>query len=337
MRAVASMRAAFFESAGALEVRATDVPEPGQGEALLRVRYCGICGSDLSLFKTGALAGPGVVLGHEVSGVVESDPTGTWAAGTRVTYYPPGAGCGRCAWCLEGKPRYCVNPPDTRHGGGYAQYIAIPAANLIPIPEDVDDGPAAMAEPLGVALRGIELAAPQPGDFVYVQGLGPIGLYAVAGLTVAGCRVIGADPREDRRELALDQGAEDVFDPTKEDPFGAVLRYDPKGPRVAFECSGAVGALQQVIDSCGAGGTVGILGIPMASVFLLRMTLRELSAFAIQGPSMDTMRRALDLMRTRPQVGRIATGTATLDQAASAFQALVSGGGGAKVLVDPWA
>ncbi len=337
MRAVASMRAAFFEAAGTLDVRAADVPQPAPGEALLRVRYCGICGSDLSLFKTGALAGPGVVLGHEVSAVVEDDPTGAWAAGTRVTYYPPGVGCGRCAWCLEGKPRYCTNPPDTRHGGGYAQYMTMTAASLIPIPEDVDDETAAMAEPLGVALRGIEMAAPQPGDLVYVQGLGPIGLYAVAGLAEAGCRVVGSDPRQDRRELALDQGAEDVFDPSAEDPFGAVVRYDPKGPRVAFECSGAVGALQQVIDVCGAAGTVGILGIPMASVFLLRMTLRELHAFAIQGPSMDSMRRALELMRGRPQVSRIATGTATLEEAAEAFRALASGGGGAKVLVDPWA
>ena len=80
-----------------------------------------------------------------------------------------------------------------------------------------------------------------------------------------------------------------------------------------------------------------ILGIPMASVFLLRMTLRELHAFAVQGPSMDSMRRALDLLRCRPQVARIATGTASLDEAAAAFRALVSGGGGAKVLVDPWA
>jgi len=337
MRAVASMRAAFFEAAGTLEVREAAVPEPGPGEALLRVRYCGICGSDLSLFKTGALAGPSVVLGHEVSAVVEDDPTGAWAAGTRVTYYPPGIGCGECAWCREGKPRYCTNPPDTRHGGGYAQYVTMPAANLIAIPDEVDDGPAAMAEPLGVALRGIEMASPQAGDFVYVQGLGPIGLYAVAGLAEIGCRVVGSDPREDRRELALDQGAEDVFDPTVDDPFGAVLRYDPRGPRAAFECSGAVGALQQVIDACGAAGTVGILGIPMASVFLLRMTLRELRAFAIQGPSMDSMRRALDLMRSRPQVARIATGTAALDEAAEAFRALVAGTGGAKVLVDPWA
>jgi hypothetical protein len=75
----------------------------------------------------------------------------------------------------------------------------------------------------------------------------------------------------------------------------------------------------------------------MASVFLLRMTLRELRAFALQGPSMDSMRRALELLRSRPQVSRIATGTAPLVQAADAFRALASGGGGAKVLVDPWA
>src|SRR6266508_212265 len=107
----ASMRAVFFESSRTLTVRETPIPEPGPGEVRLEVRNCGICGSDLSLYKTGVLAGPDVILGHEISAVVDLDPSGDWSRGTRVVPYPSGRGCGECVWCLEGKPRYCTNPP----------------------------------------------------------------------------------------------------------------------------------------------------------------------------------------------------------------------------------
>jgi threonine dehydrogenase-like Zn-dependent dehydrogenase len=327
------MRAAFFEGFRAMTVRDAPVPEPGPGEVLVRVRYCGICGSDLSLYRTGVLAGPDVILGHEVSAVVDHDPSGAWQPGARVTVYP-NRGCGRCLWCREGKFRYCLDPPD-HHGGGYAEFAAVPARNLIPLPEDLDDPTAAAAEPFGVALRGVELAGPRAGDFAYVSGLGSIGLFTVAGLVAEGCRVMGADPREDRRRLGLEAGCEAVIDPTKQDTVSATLELDPHGPRLAFECAGVPESLQQVFDTCGYEGVVGILGIPMAPVFLLRMTLRELRAFSIQGPSMDSMRRAIELLRDRPE-GRVAiTGTVPLEAVPQAFEDLVEGRGGVKVLVEP--
>jgi L-idonate 5-dehydrogenase len=331
------MRAAFFDGVRSLTVRDTDAPEPGPGQVRLRIRYCGICGSDLTVYKTGVLAGPDVILGHEVAAVVDLDPEEAFDVGTRVVPYPGGSGCGACVWCLEGKFRYCVHPPAARHGGGYAEYMVVASHDLLRIPAGLEDRAAAVAEPFGVSLRGVALADPKPGKFAYVHGLGPIGLFAVAGLVAAGCRVVGADPREDRRCLARDQGAEDVFDPILEPPFAKVLEYDPHGPAIAFECSGAGEALQQVFDACGPGGVVGILGIPMTSVFLLRMTLRDLRAFAIQGPTRGSMQRALDLLAERPRIARVVTGTVPLEGAKDAFDALVDGGGGAKVLVEPGA
>src|SRR5438067_3312955 len=302
------MRAAFFEGPNTITVRDAPMPKPtADGDVRLRVRYCGICGSDLTVYKTGVLAGPDVVLGHEVSAIVDADPSGQLAHGTRVVAYPGGRGCGECVWCREGRFRYCANV-DERHGGGYAEFMVAPARTLIPIPDAVDDPMAAAAEPLGVALRGVALSGAGEGDLAYVSGLGSIGLLTAAGLVARGCRVVGADPREERRHAALDQGCEDVFDNTAEDPFGRTLSYDPHGPRVAFECSGDPESLQQVIDACGPEGTIGILGIPMAPVFLLRMTLKEQRAFSIQGPSMESMRRALDLLGSLPQIGKILTG-----------------------------
>ena len=328
------MRAAFFEGPHSIRVREAEVLEPGPGQVRLRVRYCGICGSDISLYKTGALAGPEMILGHEISAVVESDPGGEWAPGTLVTAFPGGIGCGECVWCKEGKPRYCAEAPQT-YGGGFAEYTTVPAHTLLPVPDGLDDRAAALAEPLGVAVRGVELAQPEPGDLAYVSGLGSLGLLSVAALVAAGCRVMGADPRGDRRTLGQDLGCEAVFDPAHEDPIAATLRADPRGPRVVLECAGVPESLQQAFDVCGFEGTVGILGIPMAPVFLLRMTLKDQRAFSIQGPTMDSMRRATDLLLAHSEIGKVITATVPLERIDDAFAALAAGEGGVKVLVEP--
>ena len=85
----------------------------------------------------------------------------------------------------------------------------------------------------------------------------------------------------------------------------------------------------------GSKGTIGILGIPMAPVLLLRMTLKEQRAFSIQGPSMESIRRALDLLGSRPQIGKILTGVVPLERTNDAFDRLAAGDGGIKVLVQP--
>lgn len=237
-------------------------------------------------------------------------------------------------WCTEGHPRYCVNPP-FGEWGGYAEYTVYPSANLIPIPEDLGDMAAAAAEPLGVALRAVELADPKPGSLAYVSGLGSIGLFSVSGLVAAGCRVVGADPRGDRRALGVELGCEAAFDPTKEDPFSTMLSFDPHGPRIALECSGAPESLEQVFDTCGYQGVVGVIGVPTAPVLLLRMFLREQRAFSLSGPSWESMLRAQKLLLDRPQTAKVITGTVPMEGTNEAFERLLTGDGGVKVLVAP--
>ena len=147
-----TMRAAFFERERSIVVREAPVPEPGPDEVRLRVRRCGICGSDVSLYKTGALAGPDVVLGHEIAPAVDLDPSGTLARETRVVPFPA-RGCGECAWCRAGEWRHCLRPGPL--WGGFAERVVFPARNLIPVPDDLDDTAAAAAEPLAVAVRGV--------------------------------------------------------------------------------------------------------------------------------------------------------------------------------------
>jgi threonine dehydrogenase-like Zn-dependent dehydrogenase len=146
---------------------------------------------------------------------------------------------------------------------------------------------------------------------------------------------MGADPRPERRELGLELGCEVTFDPTKEDPISRTLAVDPLGPRIAFECSGAPESLQQVFDACGYQGVVGVLGVPMAPILLLRMFVNEQSAFSLSGPSRESMETALRLLQERPQIGKVVTGTVPLDETDQAFRRLVAGDGGVKVLVAP--
>ncbi len=328
------MRAAILLGARRLEVQEVPAPEPGPGEVRLRVRYCGLCGSDRMLYATGALAGPTSVLGHEILAVVDLDPTGALAPGSRVVPYPA-RGCGRCLWCREGSPSFCLSPPQLRWAGGLAEFVSYPPGNLIPVPDDVDDRAASLAEPLGVALRAVEASGARAGDLVYVSGLGSIGLLVVSALVRAGCRVLGGDPRGERRELARRFGCEAVLDPLAEDPAEAAFDLDPHGARVAFECAGVVESLQQVFEVCGPRGTVGVLGVPTGPVLLLRMTVREQRAFSISGPTIATMREALGFLRERPEVARVITDVVPLERAGEALAALAAGHGGIKVLVAP--
>jgi len=329
----ATMRALFLSAARRLEVRQVPVPQPRPGEALIRIRVCGICGSDLSVFKTGALAGPDTVLGHEIVAEVVDDPTGTWPAGARVVVFPP-RGCGECYWCRRGEPRHCERH-DGRGWGGFAEYTAVPARHLVAVPDTVGADAAALADPLGVALRAVRIAAPEPGALVYVNGLGTIGLCSVSALAAAGCVVMAGDPIEERRDAAGHIGATVTLDPTREDVYDLARERHPAGPRVAFECSGTPDGLQEIFDAGGPGATIGILGIPTMPVLLLRMTVREQRAFSIAGPTIESMTEALEHVGSHPELTRIVTGRVGFDEVADAMAALVGGRRGIKVLVDP--
>jgi threonine dehydrogenase-like Zn-dependent dehydrogenase len=328
------VRAAFFTGMRTFEVRDVEPPQLRPGEARVRIGHNGICGSDVSLWKVGVLAGDDRVPGHEFAGVVEEDPTGTFEAGSRVAYYP-GRGCGECMWCTEGHPRYCLNPPNL--WGGYAETVAVLPHLLVPVPDDVDDRSAPLAEPLGVALRAIDDAGVQEGDLCYVSGLGSIGLLVVAGLVDRKARVIGSDVREDRRALGEEFGCELTFDPVAEDPFWKTLAVDLHGPRFAFECSGAAMAVQLAFNACGHMGTVALLGLPFEPAMFIPavMAVKEQRALAITGPSMASMAAALELLRRNPDTGRVITGVRPLSEIQRAFEEQAEGRGGVKVLLDP--
>ena len=171
-----------------LETRAT--PEPGEGEALVRVAECGLCGSDTKLYSgRHPTLRPPLRLGHEFHGIVEANGPGGGAVepGTRVAVFPP-VGCGRCHNCRRGEPHVCVSMTFVggELDGGLADLVAVPAANLVPMDPAVPDDRRVLVEPLAVGVHAAARASAAPDEEVVIIGAGPIGLFTALALRHAG-------------------------------------------------------------------------------------------------------------------------------------------------------
>ncbi len=226
----------------------TPRPEPPAGEALVRVTAAGICRTDVEIVK-GYMDFTGVP-GHEFVGVVESSPI-TAQIGTRVVG-EINAGCGQCGLCLQGLERHC--PHRTVLGilgrdGAMAEYLTLPPANLVPVPEDMPDEIAVFTEPLAAALEILEQVHIRPADRVLVIGDGKLGLLVGAVLLLTGCDLLMVGKHSDKlaifdrwggrttRLTEFEQG-NDSFDIVVEASGGpggwdlAVRRLKPRGTLV---------------------------------------------------------------------------------------------------------
>lgn len=201
------MRALVLEDYGKLGWRELGPPQ-GEG-VLVRVGACGLCGSDLSVYKgTPAMRArwqPPLVLGHEVAGVVEEGPEG-WL-GQRVAVHPL-LSCGTCSLCRGGRPNLC---PHRRHvgfhlPGGFAEWIRVPISQLFPLPPTTPLWKGALAEPLAVALRALSLLGPLPGGRVLVLGAGSLGGLLAWLLRRAGAEVYLEDSNPSRVRYLVDLG-----------------------------------------------------------------------------------------------------------------------------------
>ena len=234
-----------------------DVPDPvpGAGEVVVEVEACGLCGSDVHAVERGEV-GEGQILGHELSGrVVEAgrDVDPAWV-GASVAVNPIG-GCGSCAACVRGLPFRCATPNvGITRPGAFAQYVAVPAAQLVRVPDDVPLAWAADAEPLAVALAAVDHARVRPGDAALVYGVGPIGLNAIVALRLAGVeRIVAAGRSPGRREAAAAMGATDVID-TREVSVRDHARAEGLSYAAVLECSAAPSAVPDALAVLGPGG-----------------------------------------------------------------------------------
>lgn len=230
------MRALVFESPFSMACREVARPAPAAGEALVRVLFAGICGSEIHAYHgKHAKRVPPAIMGHEVCGVVEALGPGATGPlpGTRVVVLPQKA-CGSCHWCAQGKPNLCdrkVMLGEPSWQGGYGEYFTTPAELLYPIADHVPDDVATLLEPLSVAVHAVRQANVGLGDKVIVMGAGAIGLMTVVAAREAGAStILATDVFDFNLERALDVGATHCLNVRK-----------AKLPEFARELSGGLG------------------------------------------------------------------------------------------------
>jgi (R,R)-butanediol dehydrogenase/meso-butanediol dehydrogenase/diacetyl reductase len=269
------MKAAIYDAPG-LPLRVAELPDPrpGPGQAVIRVKACGVCGSDLhATTAEGDLARRGAVLGHEVSGkIVEigPEPVGNWTVGDRVYAMPIGS-CGRCPYCLLDRPEDCPHQstfgalgPD-EPDGAYAEYLTVSLSDLLTVPDGVGMDVAALCEPLATGLMCVRQAQLEIGDRVLIMGAGPIGLAATIWARFLGTRrVVVSERVEHRRELAMRLGATDTIDAgSATDVAERFAELTGAEPDAVIEAVGRPGMLDAAIAAVRPQGTVVTGGVCM--------------------------------------------------------------------------
>ena len=327
------MRAAVIGSDGAFEVESVDDPTPGEGELVVRVTACGICGSDLKARP--AMPG-GTVMGHEFCGEVVAVGSGadpSWREGTRAAVLPVFS-CGTCEWCRAGDVAHCASARLIGlggGGGGFAEYAVVSAALSFALPADLPEAFGALVEPFAVGLHTARAAAIGPDDEVLIIGAGPVGLTTARWAQQLGAtRVVVSDPVPSRRAMSVGFGATAVVDPTTEE-LG-------RGYDVVIDCVGKPGLLDRCVDAVATKGRIVVAGVcAEPDPFLPMMALlKEVTiGFAVyyRPEEFDTVIAAFADGSIDPT--GLVTDTVGLDQLDSAFDRLATDPTDAKILIDP--
>lgn len=257
-----TMKALSISAKERLDLVEIAKPTAGAGEVVVRVAYCGICGSDFPRYFEGDVHAFPQIVGHEFSGVVESVAADVTSIipGTPVAVAPL-VPCGTCSSCELGRPALCSNYSfvGSRQQGALAEYVSVPADNAVPLPESVTLRDAALIEPLTVAIHGIERVSLREGARVAVFGAGVIGLMTAMVLKARGAgEVVVVDIQPDKLTLAKELGADVTVlaHSTEVDEYFST--HEP--PELCIETAGSSVTQAQAVQHCAKGGQVVFVG-----------------------------------------------------------------------------
>jgi 2-desacetyl-2-hydroxyethyl bacteriochlorophyllide A dehydrogenase len=336
------MKAALLYGRHDLRLEDRPVPDVGPGEVLIKVAYCGICGSDVHSFEGmqtnihNRPPGPRLI-GHEFSGIVAAVGAGVanCRPGDRVTCIP-WATCGACYYCRRGLVNHCPNKQQV--GGSMAEYCVAPATTVHVIPAEMSLQRAALAEPVSCCVWAVDLAGITSGSTVAIIGAGTMGLLLLELAKASGAaRTVISEPHPARRAVAGTLGADLIVDPRETDLLAAVQGLtDGIGCDVALEAVGHPATIGEALRVVRRAGTVVIVGVsdPAArlEVSPFDIYLRELT---IKGcfTRRLTFDRGLHWL-TRLNLDPIITHVFALDDVNEAMECARTGKG-AKVLLTP--
>lgn len=329
-----TIRRVVVTAPGVVRIERTAVPAAGPGEALIRMRAVGICGSDVH-----AAHGrhPFVPLpyhpGHEVVGTVEATGAGVGLPIGRRVVIEPILACGGCKYCLDGRYNLCATMVFfgcTAPTGGLADLFVIPADRVVAVPDELTDPLAALIEPLSTPVHAVRLAGPDlTGRTVAVLGAGTIGLLTLIAARHAGAaRIAVSDTLPAKRELARRLGADSVHDPAAPGFTDAVRADLGTSADVVFDCVARQPTLDQAIAIALKGGTVVVVGVPAAPVTIPLPEIQD-QQVRIQGSATytrDDMTRAITMLAAGLiEQDDIVTARFSLARVAEAFAEAASG------------
>lgn len=254
------MKAVLFQSKEKMEVVEMERPHPGKKEVLVRMKVCGICGTDQHIYHGhpgSAEVIPPMILGHECSGLVEEVGEGVrnLKAGERVTI-DPNIYCGECEYCRRGEPHLCENLEaiGVTRNGGMAEFTVVPAANCFPLPDEISDEEGALIEPLGCVLHGLKKINLFPGMSVLIVGGGFIGQLFLQLLKRWGASLaVVSEPVVEKHPLLRSLGADRVVAPGD---LPADEIFD-----VVIECVGRKESMEEAFRRGKKGGQILLFGV----------------------------------------------------------------------------
>jgi 2-desacetyl-2-hydroxyethyl bacteriochlorophyllide A dehydrogenase len=277
----AMMRAAAARGREQIELTRVPVADPGPGEVRVRLLACGICGSDLHFFH-GGLYPPGVTPGHEMAGEIDAlgDGVSGLARGDRVAIEPLFT-CGACHECRSGQDVRCreLQICGIHRGGGFADFVVVPAHRAFHVPADLDPRLAALTEPMAVVVHGLRRGGFAAGQRVLVLGAGTIGLLAALAARVLGAGDVLASARHAHQaELAGALGASRVLRESEADERGLRnLARELPIDLVVETVGGSADTLRLAVSAIRPGGSISVLGLFLGAVALdpLPLLLKE--------------------------------------------------------------
>lgn len=329
------MKALVLKNYSHFEIQEVPTPELRDDEVLIAVHACGICGSDVhGMDGSTGRRKPPIIMGHEASGLIAKcgRHTSSLREGMRVTFDST-VYCGKCRFCRRGHINLCdnrqvlgVSCDEYRREGAFAEFVAVPAHIVYPLPDEVSFVEAAMIEPLSVALHAVVRSTIRLGETALVVGTGMIGLLLVQVLRVAGATCVFAVDIEDMRlQLARKLGADYCLQAGTQN-ITDIIRNATDGVGVdhAFEAVGHSEALEIALGSLRKGGTLTLVGNISPSVVLpLQATVtKEISVYGSCASAGEYL-TCLDMIaKKRVQVSPLISAVAPLEQGPDWFERL---------------